>query len=413
LGAGASAFVGTFSEESKLKPFKIPFSGRGHDYNEDDIATVVEVMKSSVTLTQGANRDQFETKFSAYVDSQSAFAVSSATSALELAATLCQLSAESEVVIPAHTFTSSAYPFARKGAKLVWADIDERTHVVTAEQIEEKLTNKTHVIVVPHLYGYGCDMPSIINLASERGLLVVEDAAQALGVEIEGKMAGTFGEYGIYSFHSHKNISTLGEGGMIVVNNQAQSKILPMLRHNGHCEFLFDRDDYWVPAMGNVDMPILDGQKVWPANFCLGEAQCALGARLLDRIDIINDEKRRRAISFIDALDDFPELSFVRENSRRHNYHLLVARVSGVSRDAFIRRMANTHQIQCVVQYCPLYRYPLYKKLDLGEADCPNTDAFFDNMVSFPFHHSLSEEKITDMLNAVKETLDVLRKHGQ
>jgi len=398
---------------SQLQPFKIPFSQRGHDYNEDEIAAVVEVMKHGVTLTQGVNRDNFESKFCAYVGSKSAFAVSSATSALELAATICQLSADSEVVIPAHTFTSSAYPFARTGAKVVWADVDERTHVVTAEQIEKKLTNKTRAIVVPHLYGYGCEMPAIIDLASERDMVVVEDVAQALGVEVDGKMAGSFGEYGIYSFHSHKNISTLGEGGMIAVNSHGHSKILPMLRHNGHCEFPFDRDDYWLPAMGNVDMPILNGEKAWPANFCLGEAQCALGAKLLDRIDAINDEKRLRAISFIDSLKDYPELTFVRENSRRHNYHLLVATVSDVSRDAFIRRMANTHQIQCIVQYCPLYRYPFYQSLGLGEADCPNTDSFFDNMVSFPFHHSLSEEQVTYMLAAVKETLDVLRKHGQ
>ena len=130
---------------------------------------------------------------------------------------------------------------------------------------------------------------------------------------------------------------------------------------------------------------------------------------MLERIEKINLEKRQRALGFIDALGDFPELVFHRETSTRHNYHLLVAQVKNNLRDKFIRQMANQHGIQCVVQYYPLNRYPFYQKLDMGEAYCPNADTFFDNMVSFPFHHSLKNSEIDHIISASQETLKQLR----
>ncbi len=384
--------------------FKIPFSGRAHTYTEDELQTVVEVMKTAVPLTQGYYQQSFQQKFCEYTDSKYAFAVNNATSALELSAQLCQFEPNDEVVIPAHTFTASAYPFLKKGAKIVWADIDLKSRVVTAQTIEQCITENTKVIVVVHLYGYCADMLSIMRLAKKHHLMVVEDAAQALGVKINNQMAGTFGDLGVYSFQSHKNITTLGEGGMLVVKNKNMAEIVPMLRHNGHCGFNYERENYWIPAMGNVDLSELNGEPLWPNNYCLGEVECALGVKLLDRIDQINKEKRERAMYFIDALSDFPELEFHREDSERHNYHLLVARILNGKRDAFINKMAD-EGVQCIVQYYPLNRYDFYKKIGYGEADCPNTDQFFDNMVSFPFHHMMTNDDLEVVINSTKRTL--------
>ena len=391
--------------------FKIPFGGRAHAYTADEIATVVAVMKSHGPLTQGEFRNRFEEKVQKYVGVPHAFAVNSATSALDLAASLCQLDPDSgaEIIAPGHTFTSSVYPFVKRGAKVMWADIDPFTHVVTMENLEAKLSKNTRVLIVPHLYGYGCDMREISQFAADNDLILIEDAAQAFGVEVDRQKAGTFGDFGIYSFHSHKNISTLGEGGMLLVRDPERAQLVPMLRHNGHCAFSEARDDYWIPAMGDLDMPRLNGEYLWPSNFCIGEAECALGEKLIDRADQINSEKRSRAIQFIDALSNFPELVFLREDSARHNYHLLVGEIIGLNRDAFIRRMANHHGIQCVVQYCPLYRYPFYKKLGFGQANCPNTDKFFDQMISFPFSHLLRDEEIDIILDSTRETVHHLR----
>jgi dTDP-4-amino-4,6-dideoxygalactose transaminase len=342
---------------------------------------------------------------------ENVFALSNATAGLELAAQLCQFKRGDEVIIPAHTFTSTAYPFVKNGAKIVWSDIDLATRVVTAETIASCITSNTRAIVVPHLYGYGADMPAIMTMADGYGLLVIEDAAQALGVTVDDRMVGTYGDFGIFSFHAQKNITTLGEGGLLIVRDPETAKIIPMLRHNGHCPYPSDRPDYWIPAMGDVDLPHLNEESLWPANYCIGEVECALGVKLIDRIDEINDQKRHRALSVIDKLSGYPDLIFHREESPRHNYHLLVAQISNNLRNQFIRRMANRHGIQCVVQYYPLNRYPFYRKLDFGKANCPNTDLFFDNMVSFPFHQSLSDEEVDLIVFASWETLDYLREN--
>ncbi len=390
--------------------FQIPFGVRAHKYTEEEIATTVAVMHGEAPLTQGIHLREFEESFRRYAGVEHAFAVSSATAALEITAQLCQFEAGDEVIIPAHTYTSSAYPFVKAGATPVWADIDPDTRVVTAETIESCITPRARVIVVPHLYGFGADMAQIMALADEHEILVVEDAAQAVGVRIDGRMAGTLGHIGVYSFHSHKNMTTLGEGGMLVARDPEWADIVPMLRHNGHRPYSVDRPDYWIPAMTDVALPRLKGKALWPMNCCLGEVSCALGTQLLDRVDEMNAQKRARALAVIDALADCPELVFHREASLRHSYYLLAAHVQGGLRDRFIRRMAEHHGIQCVVQYYPLNRYPFYRDLGFGEAVVPSTDAFFDNMVSLPFSHLLTDVQIEQIIAATRETVEFLRR---
>lgn len=386
--------------------FKIDFSGRGHRYTEEEIQIVQEVMQNADPLTQGKYRDEFEKKFCEYNGNEYAFSVCNATSALELTAQMCLFKDGDEIVAPSHTFTSSVYPFIKKGAKVVWADIDLDTRVVTLENIKKCITSKTKAIVVVHLYGFIIpDIGEIVDFANENNILLIEDVAQAMGTSIEGKKAGTFGDFGIFSFHSHKNITTLGEGGMLTVKEKKYADIIPMLRHNGHCGFDYEREDYWKPAMGDLALPELDNEYLMPNNYCLGEVECALGAKLLDRIDEMNAQKRQRAIKFIDALREFEDLVFHKVENNRHNYHLLVAYVKNGKRDEIMKKLVYDKKIKCVVQYYPLNRYPLYQKLGFGDANCPNSDEFFDNMISFPFQHWMSDEDFEYMLEATKEVM--------
>jgi dTDP-4-amino-4,6-dideoxygalactose transaminase len=308
--------------------YKINFSGTGHRYTQEEIALVAKVMNEADPLTQGKYRNEFEEKFKKMMGLDYCFAVHTATAALELTAQLCQFKPGDECIAPSHTYTASVYPFVKKGAKIIWADIDLTTRVITAKQIEEKITNKTKAIIVPHIYGYMTPMEPIMKLAIKHNLIVIEDTAQAMGTEINGKKAGSYGHFGIYSFHSHKNITTLGEGGMLSVKDPEIAKILPALRHNGHRPWDFKQSDHFIPAGINVDLPYYNGEPVMPNNYCLGEVECALGTKMLDRLDEINTQKRERAIKFIDALKEFPELEFHRVNSTQHNYHLLVARLT-------------------------------------------------------------------------------------
>lgn len=388
--------------------FVIPWSNRAHTYTDEELENVLKVIESADPLTQGENLHAFQEAFKVYAGVDHAFAVSNATAALEISARLCQFGDGDEVIIPAHTYTSSAYPFLANGAKIVWADIDLETRVVNRSTIERCLSEKTRAVVVPHLYGFAVEMPAITALAAEAGFLVIEDAAQSLGSMFNGQMAGTFGDLGVYSFHTAKNMTTLGEGGMLVVKDPKVAELIPMLRHNGHRPYA-SRTDYWIPAMVDVDMPMLNGEPVWPMNCCLGEAECFVGSQVLKRIDGINSQKRERALRFIAEFNEFPEIKFHEERSSRHNYHLLAARLEGVDRDEFIRQMAFVHGIQCVVQYYPLNRYPLYIKNGMGEAFVPRTDEFFDNMVSFPFNSHLSDGHLDQILSAAVETITSLR----
>ncbi len=390
--------------------FKINFSGRGHDYTKEEINSVVEAMERADPLTQGKYQMAFESKFAKWNGSRNCFAVSNCTAALELAALLCRLKEGDEVILPAHTFCATAIPFARTDAKLVWADIDLDRRTITRQTIAPLITKRTKVIVAVHLYGLMAPMPDIMELAKLYNLIVVEDCAQSPGAKIDGVKAGNFGDFACFSFHTHKNMSTLGEGGMLIVKDDRLSKHIPGLRHNGIRPFDYERKRYWVPAMGNVDFDI---DNLWPYNFCISEIQCAVGIRLLDRLEAMNEERNRRAGKIIGALKDCPELIFQKvPKGYFHCYHLLSAmydgRPYGRTNHDFIERMANTYRIKVIVQYYPLYRYPMFIKAGFGKADCPNTNTFFDNMVSFPFHHWMTENEIDYMIDSTKKTLNYL-----
>jgi dTDP-4-amino-4,6-dideoxygalactose transaminase len=194
-----------------------------------------------------------------------------------------------------------------------------------------------------------------------------------------------------------------------VVKDEELAAIVPSVRHNGHGPYERHDEDYWLPAMSNVVMPIAQDQFVWPANHCLNEISCLAGQMLLRRIDQMNNLKRVRAIRFIDCFTDVDELIFHREDSERHNYHLLVAKVTGVDRDALIRSLYKRHGVQCAIQYMPLYRYDLYRKAGFGEANVPVTDAFYDAMISFPFQQTLSDAELDYVIDVTRSSVKALR----
>jgi dTDP-4-amino-4,6-dideoxygalactose transaminase len=373
----------------------------GAKFTEHEKNVVLNAMNTEDTLTQGKFQKEFESDFSKYIGVNHSFATSCAASALELAAILLKLNPGDEVICPAHTYNASAYPFAKHGGSLVWADINANTWVVDVENIELVVTKKTRAIVVVHLYGAPVNMPEIMNYAKRNNLIVIEDCAQAIGATIGGKPVGSFGDISVFSFHSHKNISTLGEGGMICTNNEYYAKVIPGLRHNGHVSYL-DRDPryYWKPAMSNVDVDI---EGVWPNNFCIGEVQCALGASMIPRINEINDLRRLRFNNFKERTSYISQIKLQElYPNAKSTHHLLpiIFRGNFVNRDTIIEKLAYEYGIQAIVQYYPLNRYPLFYKNGYGEAIVPNTDELFDNMISLPFHHWLVDEDFEYMTDS-------------
>ena len=397
---------------SQKPQFRVDWVGRSYTYTEEEIAAVAEVMRGTATLTKGAQRDKFERAFAEYNSLAHAFTVTSAASALELAAVFSGVGQGDEVIMPSHTYCASAIPFGRSGATLRWADIDPDTRVVSAASIEKLINPKTKAIVVVHLYGLMADMDPIMALAAKHNLKVIEDCAQAIGAEYKGKKAGSFGDYAAYSFHTQKNLTTLGEGGVFGVKSDADAALVRRYSHNGHIPYEEPRENYWTPAMVNVDT--IFGTKHWPYNFPMTEAQCALGIKTLARLDQMTADRITRGQRFLNALKDFPELSFQKISpDHKHCFHLMAAKYDGSKwgkhRDDFIKMMAFEFGVKVICQYYPLNRYPLFEKMGFGEADCPNTDHFYDNMVSFPFHLWMSDDDFQYMIDSTLKTLRALR----
>ncbi len=390
---------------------KINWSGRSHNFSQKDINYLSKIIKRADPLTQGKYLKAFENLFSKYIEKQNVHAVSSAAAALEIISVLLRLKKGDEVIVPAHTYCASAIAFAKQGAKLIWADIDLNTRVVDIGDVKKKISSKTKAIVIVHLYGFACDFRRIINTCKKKKIKIIEDCAQSLGAEIANRKVGTLGDFACFSFHAQKNITTLGEGGMLYVKNKILSSKVPGLRHNGHCEFKGKRKYYWLPAMGNLD---LDIKNIWPFKFTLTEVQCGAGIVMIKKLDKMNDLRIKRAKRFVLELSNFKELKFNSYfKNRRHVYHLLSAYYEpskNITRDNLIKKLFNDFSIKCVTQYYPLYKYPLFKKMGY-KGNCTNTEEFYKNMVSFPFHHWMTNKDFEYLISSVKKVMMDLRKY--
>jgi dTDP-4-amino-4,6-dideoxygalactose transaminase len=388
---------------------RVDWPARGHGYTEEEIQAVAEVMRASGdALTNGPHVRRFEEAFAEYIGAERAFSTMSCAHALDIAAMLAAIRPGDEVVIPAHTYCASALAFARRGAVIRWADLDGDSLTMAPESLRRLCNDKTRAVVLVHLYGLlSPHVELIAEFCRQQRLVLIEDCAQAMGSQLGGRHCGTFGDMGCYSFHAQKNLTTLGEGGMLVVKDAERAARVPGLRLNGHAPFE-NQTEYWLPAMGNVD---LDMEGTWPIKSTMNEAQAAVGELVLGRLDALTAERRKRGLAFREAMSDFPELRFQTIHApEAHSHHLLPARYDGdQGRDALIRMLSRDYGIKAIIQYYPLNRYDLFRKTGHGRADVPETDRFFDNMVSFPFSVEIDDADFYYMIESVRSALQRLR----
>lgn len=399
------------SGRGSVSGYKVAFPARMRKYSEDEMNAVVDVMLNAEAQTQGQYLQKFENDFKTYTGANYAFGVDNCTNALRLAAILCRLKPGDEVIIPAYTFCATAIPFGMTGAKIVWADIDRDTWVIDPKDIERKITRRTKAIVVVHLLGMPANMPAIMRLAEKHDLRVVEDCAQAPGAAIAGQKVGTFGDFGCFSLHAAKNITTLGEGGVLTVRSAEDAALVPGLRCYGSRAYPGERERYWVPAMSDVDIDI---EGVWPNNFSIGEAQCALGSAALGELDAINDTLIAQADKIKAALADTSEIGFATApDGYRHVFHTFVMHFDGSAfgknRNDLLDLLVYTYRIRCIVQYYPLYRYPLFQKLGAGDHDCPVLESWWDDSFSFPWWCGIPDETIGYLTSSLKEAIATLK----
>jgi len=396
-----------------LKPIAMP--GVQTRLTEEEEKELLRVLREASSLAVGVGgapeNDAFERDFTQFVDCADSVAVSSCTSALELAAILAGLGPDDEVIMPAHTFVATAVPFARHGVTIRWADTDPETRVVSAQTVAPLVSDRTKLVVVVHLYGLPADMDPIMALADKHGFVVVEDCAQAPGAVYKDRRVGSIGHFGCFSFQTHKNMQTLGEGGMLTVRDRNHAVQARRMRWMGIWAWDGKRDKDWVPAGNNLVEPI-PGR--WPVNYCMGEPNAAVGRMMLRRLDAINEQRRHQATRFMAALADYPELRFQHvPDGCQHAYHLMAARYDGREygreRDALMVLLREKYQLNVIVQYWPLNRAELFQKFGFADAHVPETDRFYDNMISFPWWSDMPDDLIDDMADRTRRAIEELR----
>ncbi len=390
-----------------LKKFKIPWSPRSHFFSSKEKNGLIKILDRSNCLTQGVWLKKFENKFIKFLNSKGkAYAVTSGASAIELAASVLKLKPSDEIIIPSHTYCASALPFIRYNAKIRWVDINKDDFTIDVEHLKKILNKKTKVIFAVHLYGLPCDINLIKKICRKRKIILIEDCAQSLGAKIKDKYVGTYGDMSIFSFHQQKNMTTLGEGGMLVVNNKKFQKYIPGLRHNGHRAYT-NKKKYWKPAMVDV---YEDLSGVTPFNFPMTEIQAFVGYHLLDRVKKLNSVRKQRAKKIIRSFKKFKFIKFQKIKKNFHSsYHLLPVyfdqNKTNFSRDKFIDIISKKYGIQLIIQYHPLDKYHFFKKKNKLNSNLKNTYNFYKNMFSIPFHVWMSDNQINYIISSCTKEL--------
>jgi len=364
---------------------------------EPEIAEVVSCMKSGWIGT-GPKVQQLEQNFKEYKGAQFAIALNSCTAALHLSILAAGIERDDEVIVPTLTFAATANAVIHAGAVPVFADCDKFTMNIDPDDIERKITNKTKAIIPVHFAGRPCDMKAIMNIAKKHNLIVIEDCAHAIETEYGGKKAGTFGDFGCFSFYVTKNIIT-GEGGMVVTNNEDYASRIKILGLHGMSR------DAWK-RFG--DAGYKHYQIVYAGfKYNMMDIQAAIGIHQLARIE--KYWKRRQKIwnRYNNAFKGLPVFTPapVRADTR-HAYHLYTLLLDidnlKISRDEFLGEMTRKN-IGVGVHYIALHLHPYYQQVyGYKKGDFRGAEWVSERTVSIPLSAKLSDEDVNDVIEATQ-----------
>ena len=319
----------------------------------------------------------------------------SGSSALDMAALLCDIQSGDEVILPSFTFSSTANSFAIYGAKLVFVDVRPDTMNIDETLIESAITDKTKVIVPVHYAGVACEMDTIMDIARRHGLLVVEDAAQGVMSTYKGKALGTIGDVGCYSFHETKNYS-MGEGGAVSINNPDMVERSEILREKGTNRAKFFRGQ--VDKYNWVDI----GDSFLPS-----ELNAAYLYAQLEMADEINDNRLHSWNEYNKAFKPLEEQGLVSlpvvPKDCVHNAHMYYLKCRSLEeRTAFINFLKE-RGVMAVFHYVPLHSAPAGLRFGRFHGEDKYTTADSDRLVRLPMYYGLSEEDRNTVIKAVKE----------
>ena len=319
----------------------------------------------------------------------------SGSTALDMASLLCDLQPGDEVILPSFTFSSTANAFAIYGAKLVFVDIRPDTMNIDETKIEAAITDKTRVILAMHYAGVACEMDAIMDIARRHGLLVVEDAAQAVMSTYKGKALGTIGDLGCYSFHETKNYS-MGEGGAVVVNRPDLVERAEILREKGTNRSKFFRgqvDKYTWVDIGDSFLPSeLNAAYLW--------AQ-------LEMADEINNDRLHSWQVYDEAFRDLAAKGLVTQPTVPagcvHNAHMYYLKCRSLEERTALISFLKSRDILAVFHYVPLHSAPAGLKYGRFDGEDVYTTAESDKLVRLPLYYKLTAEDQAKVIAAVRE----------
>lgn len=319
----------------------------------------------------------------------------SGTSALDLAVMLCDLNPGDEVILPSFTFSSTATAPLLSGASLVFVDIDPKTMNIDPEKIKAAITDKTRVLMIMHYGGVACDMEEIRKIADENGLILIEDAAQAVMAEYDGQALGTFGDFGCYSFHETKNYS-MGEGGALLINNPAYVERAEILREKGTDRSKFNRgqvDKYTWVDKGDSFLP--------------SELNTAYLYAQLEKADEINNDRMKTWNHYYEGLKPLEESGLIElphvPDKAVHNAHLFFVKTKDIEERSRLIAFAKERGVQMVFHYIPLHSAPAGLKYGRFSGEDEYTTQESERLVRLPLYYGLTDDEADQVVSVIRE----------
>jgi dTDP-4-amino-4,6-dideoxygalactose transaminase len=347
-----------------------------------DIRRAVERVLDSGHFILGPEGAALEKEIAALAGVPHAVACNSGTDALHLALRAAGIGPGDEVVTPAFTFIATAEAIAYVGAKPVFADIEPATFNLDAAALERALTPRTRAVIVVHLFGQCAEMPPLAELCAKRKLVLVEDCAQAIGADWQGRAAGAWGDTGCLSFYPTKNLGAYGDAGMVVTRDAARDATLRMLRHHG------SRQTYLHEAIG--------------LNSRLDEIQAAILRVKLPRLARFTAARRAHAARYRELLAG-AKLELPYEHGRGvHAYHQFTVRVA--NRDEVRKRLAEAGVASGVYYPIPLHRQPVFEK-EYGGLELPASEAAAREVLSLPIYPQLTDDQLRHVAQSLRACL--------
>ena len=346
---------------------------------KSEIDAAVARVFASGRFILGPEGEAFEREIAAFTGARHAVGCNSGTDALFFPLLAAGIGAGDEVVVPGFTFFATGEAVSYSGATPIFADVDEGTFNLDPDSLRRAITKKTKAVIAVHLFGQCAPLDDISRICKERNLILVEDCAQAIGADYQGKRAGSWGDFGGFSFYPTKNLAAAGDAGLMTARDEEHAKTLRMLRHHG------SRQTYLHERIG------------W--NSRLDELQAAVLRVKLAHLPRFNEARRRVALRYRDRLAGAKVTVPVEHGDGTHVYHQFTIRSE--RRDAIREALTKDGIASSVFYPMPLHQQPAYA--GLKAAPLPVAEKLARTVLSLPIHPFLEEATIDRIADCVRK----------